>query len=163
MTDAVDKVGDEQRAGNNRIQVPSFLNQCCAPDSDLESMLLTRASKNVFRQHRTESDAVASCRVRPLWGDAVDKVGDGECVGNNRIQISGFLNRSCGRDSCLELILLTRASKNVYRQYRLIADVRALACLLGFTARCLSCTLLPLCFALAAGTLRRLSAPLPMS
>ncbi len=26
MTDAVDKVGDEQRAGNNRIQVPSFLN-----------------------------------------------------------------------------------------------------------------------------------------
>jgi hypothetical protein len=38
--DAVDKVGDEQRAGNNRIQVPSFLNlfarqtpiltQCCS-------------------------------------------------------------------------------------------------------------------------------------
>ena len=26
MTDAVDKVGDERRAGNNRIQVPSFLN-----------------------------------------------------------------------------------------------------------------------------------------
>ena len=43
------------------------------------------------------------------------------------------------------------------------ADVRALACLLGFTARGLSCALLPLCFALAAGPLRRLSAPLPMS
>ena len=26
LTDAVDKVGDEQRAGNNEIQVPSFLN-----------------------------------------------------------------------------------------------------------------------------------------
>jgi hypothetical protein len=31
LTDAVDKVGDEQRAGNNRIQVPSFLNLYCAP------------------------------------------------------------------------------------------------------------------------------------
>jgi hypothetical protein len=51
--DAVDKVGGEQRAGNNRIQVPRSLNQCCAPDSYLESMLLTRSSKNVFRQHRS--------------------------------------------------------------------------------------------------------------
>ena len=47
LTDAVDKVGDEQRAGNNRIQVPSSLNQSCAPDSYLETMLLTRPSKNV--------------------------------------------------------------------------------------------------------------------
>jgi uncharacterized membrane protein YcgQ (UPF0703/DUF1980 family) len=60
MTDAVDKVGDEQRAGNNRIQVPRFLNQCCAPDSYLESMLLTRPSKNVFRQHRSLADAATS-------------------------------------------------------------------------------------------------------
>jgi hypothetical protein len=52
MTDAVDKVGDEQRMGNNRIQVPRYLNQCCAPDSYLETMLLTRSSKNVYRQHR---------------------------------------------------------------------------------------------------------------
>jgi hypothetical protein len=52
LTDAVDKVGDEQRAGNNRIQVPSFLNLYCAPDSYLDSMLLTRPSKNVYRQHR---------------------------------------------------------------------------------------------------------------
>jgi hypothetical protein len=37
LTDAVDKVGDEQRAGNNRIQMPRSLNQCCAPDSYLES------------------------------------------------------------------------------------------------------------------------------
>lgn len=58
--DAVDKVGDEQRAGNNRIQVPRFLNQCCAPDSYLESMLLTRPSKNVYRQHRSEADITAS-------------------------------------------------------------------------------------------------------
>jgi hypothetical protein len=54
--DAVDKVGDEQRVGNNRIQVSRFLNQCCAPDSYLESMLLTRPLKNVYRQHRSEAD-----------------------------------------------------------------------------------------------------------
>jgi hypothetical protein len=54
--DAVDKVGDEQRVGNNRIQVPSFFNQYCAPDSDLESMLLACTSKNVFRQHRSLAD-----------------------------------------------------------------------------------------------------------
>ena len=58
LTDAVDKVGDEQGAGNNRIQVPRFLNQYCASDSYLESMLLTRPSKNVFRQHRPLADAV---------------------------------------------------------------------------------------------------------
>jgi hypothetical protein len=55
MTDAVDKVGDEQRAGNNRIQVPHSLNQCCAPDSYFESLLLTRPSKNVYRQHRPKA------------------------------------------------------------------------------------------------------------
>jgi hypothetical protein len=46
--DAVDKVGDEQRASNNRIQVPRSLNQCCAPDSYLETMLLTRPRKTFF-------------------------------------------------------------------------------------------------------------------
>ena len=56
MTDGVEKLSDEQRAGNNRIQVPRSLNQCCVPDSYLESMLLTRASKNVFRQHRPLAD-----------------------------------------------------------------------------------------------------------
>jgi hypothetical protein len=61
MTDAVEKLSDEQRAGNNRIQVPRSLNQCCAPDSYLESMLLTRPSKNVFRQHRPIADIKAGC------------------------------------------------------------------------------------------------------
>ena len=56
MTNIVDKVGDEQRLGNNRIQVPRSLNQCCAPDSYLGTMLLIRASKNVYRQHRSEAD-----------------------------------------------------------------------------------------------------------
>src|SRR5680860_1389673 len=60
VTDAVDKVGDEQHKGNNRIQVPSFLNLYCAPDSYLESMLLTRPSKNVFRQHRSEAEVLTS-------------------------------------------------------------------------------------------------------
>ena len=58
--DVVDKVRDEQRAGNNRIQVRRFLNQCCAPDSYLDSMLLTRPSKYVFRQHRTITDLQAA-------------------------------------------------------------------------------------------------------
>jgi hypothetical protein len=57
MTDAVEKLSYEQRAGNNRIQVSRSLNQCCAPDSYLESMLLTRTSKNVFRQHRPRADS----------------------------------------------------------------------------------------------------------
>jgi hypothetical protein len=52
MTDAVEKLSDTQRAGNNRIQFLHSLNQCCAPASYLKSMLLTRASKNLFRQHR---------------------------------------------------------------------------------------------------------------
>jgi hypothetical protein len=54
--DAVEKLSDEQRAGNNRIQVPRSLNQCCALDSYLESMLLIRPSKIVFRQHRSLAD-----------------------------------------------------------------------------------------------------------
>jgi hypothetical protein len=64
--DAVDKVGDEQRAGNNRIQVPSFLNRYCAPDSYLDSMLLTRPSKNVYRQHRSVADENSAQCIGPL-------------------------------------------------------------------------------------------------
>jgi hypothetical protein len=66
MADAVDKVGDEQRAGNDRIQVPSFLNRYCAPDSYLDSMLLTRLSKNVYRQHRHEADKLNRALRCPL-------------------------------------------------------------------------------------------------
>jgi hypothetical protein len=55
LPDAVEKLSNEQRAGNNRIQVPRSLNQCCAPVSYLESMLLTRALKSVFRQHRSSA------------------------------------------------------------------------------------------------------------
>jgi hypothetical protein len=52
-----EKLSDEQRAGNNRIQASRSLNQCCAPNFYLESMLLTRTSKNVFRQHRPKADS----------------------------------------------------------------------------------------------------------
>jgi hypothetical protein len=65
LTDAVDKVGDEQRTGNNRIQVPRSLNECCAPDSYLETMLLTRPSKNVYRQHRPKTDVSTGNFVLP--------------------------------------------------------------------------------------------------
>jgi hypothetical protein len=50
------KSGDEQRFRNNRILVPLSLNQCCAPDSCPESMLLAFSSKNVYRQHRSVAD-----------------------------------------------------------------------------------------------------------
>ena len=53
--DAVEKLSDDQRAGNNRIQIPGPLNQCCAPDS-YQSMLLNCSSKNIFRQHLPLAD-----------------------------------------------------------------------------------------------------------
>jgi len=68
LTDAVDKGGDEQRAGNNRIQVPSFLNRYCAPDSYLDSMLLTRLSKNVYRQHLPTVDVAAKAQSHTING-----------------------------------------------------------------------------------------------
>jgi hypothetical protein len=68
--DAIDKVGDEQRASNNRIQLPRFLNQCCAPDSYLESMLLTRPSKNLFStasgQLLTLGQSIELARLVPI-------------------------------------------------------------------------------------------------
>ena len=63
LTDAVDKVGDGQRTSNNRIRGPRSLNQCCAPDSYLETMLLTRPSKNVYRQHRPQADVSHALQV----------------------------------------------------------------------------------------------------
>ena len=45
-----------QRAGNNRIQVPRSLNQCCAPDSYLESMSLARPSLTFF--DKSEADVM---------------------------------------------------------------------------------------------------------
>jgi hypothetical protein len=54
-----EKLSDTQRADNNRIQFLHSLNQCCAPASYLESMLLTR-SKNLFRQHRSDGDERAA-------------------------------------------------------------------------------------------------------
>jgi hypothetical protein len=39
------------RISNNRIRRPRSLNQNCAPDSSLDSRLLTRNSENVYR-HR---------------------------------------------------------------------------------------------------------------
>jgi hypothetical protein len=95
MTDAVDKVGDEQRAGNNRIQGPSCLNLYGAPDAYLESMLLTRASKNVYRQHRPILDIKGpasgvtsygvSYRDRPLFALAVALLirADEFCIGEH--------------------------------------------------------------------------------
>jgi hypothetical protein len=67
LTDAVEKLSDTQRAGNNRIQFLHSLNQCCAPASYLESMLLTRASKNLFRQHRSLADMSGCVKKRPLY------------------------------------------------------------------------------------------------
>jgi hypothetical protein len=38
-------------------------------------MLLTRASKNVYRQHRSKPDLIPLDRERPLRADFVDLVG----------------------------------------------------------------------------------------
>ena len=59
--------------GNNRILASSFLNRCCAPDSYLESMLLTRASKNVYRQHRSFCDIDAALAEVGFMPDCVAK------------------------------------------------------------------------------------------
>jgi len=48
MTDTVDKVSDEQRAGNNRIQVRRSLNQCYASDSYFESKCCSLAPRKAF-------------------------------------------------------------------------------------------------------------------
>ena len=54
MTDAVDKVGDSG-ARQQSIQVRVF-ESILRTDSYLDSMLLTRPSKNVYRQHRPKAD-----------------------------------------------------------------------------------------------------------
>src|SRR5665648_996936 len=91
MTDAVDKVGDEQRAGNNRIQMPSFLNRYCAPDSYLDSMLLIRPSKNVYRQHRSKAD------MTPTTAN----VGFVPCVDGSRLASQNFTSQRWSVQPCV--------------------------------------------------------------
>jgi hypothetical protein len=64
--DAVDKVTDYWCIRNNRIQALRSLNQCCAPISYFYSMLLTPASKNVYRQHRSNSGSCVASASAPL-------------------------------------------------------------------------------------------------
>jgi hypothetical protein len=92
MTDAVDKVGDEQRAGNNRIQLPRSLNQCCAPDSYLETMLLTCPSKNVYRQHRPKADNCEPSR-RPVRAAITSALSLGTAVEAiaRKMRLAGFM------------------------------------------------------------------------
>jgi hypothetical protein len=50
MTDAVEKVGGSPASRNNRIVEVCLLNQCCASEADLESILL-REVRKIFFQH----------------------------------------------------------------------------------------------------------------
>jgi hypothetical protein len=52
LTDAVEKVSGPPASRNNRIVEVCLLNQCCASEADLESILLREARKIFFQQHR---------------------------------------------------------------------------------------------------------------
>jgi hypothetical protein len=56
--DCVDLVGNMQRQRKNRIQAPHFLNQCCAPDSRLESILLNSPRQNVYQHNLPQADTL---------------------------------------------------------------------------------------------------------
>jgi hypothetical protein len=60
--DAVEKVGSSLPERNNGIKTSNILNRCCVFASSLESMLLGKAPKIVFRQYRPKAD------MRPLPG-----------------------------------------------------------------------------------------------
>jgi hypothetical protein len=59
MADFVDLVGDPERRRKNRIQPPYFLNQNCAPDSLLESILLNFPRQNIYQRYRSLADAIS--------------------------------------------------------------------------------------------------------
>jgi len=71
---------------------------------------------------RSRAESGLGCE-RPIWVDAVDKVGDVLRIGNNRIQVPCSLNQRCAASSYRESILLNRASKIVYRQHRSFGDI----------------------------------------
>jgi hypothetical protein len=56
LTDAVEKVGGTLTGRYNRIKTGRILNRYCAFGSSLESMLLGKAAKILFRQHRSKAD-----------------------------------------------------------------------------------------------------------
>jgi len=56
MADCVDLVGNVRRQRKNRIQASRVLNQCCAPDSRLESILFTSPRQNVYQHYLPKAD-----------------------------------------------------------------------------------------------------------
>jgi hypothetical protein len=60
LTDAVKKVGGMPLARNNRIMGANFLNQSCAFDARLESILLGDPLKILFQQHRPKAAVLIS-------------------------------------------------------------------------------------------------------
>ena len=77
MSDAVDKVGDEQRAGNNRIQVPSFLNrfarqtpiltQCCSL-APRKTFIDASSQRDIEGTPKREGKGLQLvCNKPPLW------------------------------------------------------------------------------------------------
>ena len=68
MTDTVEKVGGNRPVRNNRIGLIGSLNQCCALDSCLESILRSRALKIVFQHYRHKADIVRLIVNDRCWG-----------------------------------------------------------------------------------------------
>jgi hypothetical protein len=60
--DAVEKVGGMPLARNNQIMGANFLNQSCAFDARLESILLGDPFKILFQQHRSLADIATGQR-----------------------------------------------------------------------------------------------------
>jgi hypothetical protein len=53
--DAVEKLGNEHGARNNRIRANGCLNRCCVRGSSFESKLLVPTLQIVFQQHRSQA------------------------------------------------------------------------------------------------------------
>jgi hypothetical protein len=65
MTDAVEKVGGMPLARNNRIMGANFLNQSCAFDARLESILLGDPPQNPFSTASTHKRHAAGAQRPP--------------------------------------------------------------------------------------------------
>jgi hypothetical protein len=81
--------------------------QSCAPDSSFESILLTRPSKNVFRQHRPVADfehdelvsATTSIRMSTFCNTA--RGGKDEIVTSSFVLVGNYLYPACVADMVL--------------------------------------------------------------
>src|SRR5450759_874834 len=70
LADIVAKVGGPLQVSNFRIQRAPRLNQSCATDPFLESMLRVRMRKIFLQQNRHKADIRGTATFCPLWGNS---------------------------------------------------------------------------------------------